>query len=190
MILHESRGEAIRVVMITSAVKGEGKTSLACHLAISLARAGRRTLLIDCDLRSPTAHRLFDLPPGPGLSEVLRGEVDVADVLQPTLACGLYLIPAGRCDAHAIQALAQDPIQALFGDLRGRYDFIIVDSAPVLTVVDSLLVSQNVDAVILSILRDVSQVPKVYAAYERLAVLGIRMLGAVVNGTPGQSHYY
>ena len=181
MILHASRIEAIRTVMITSAVKGEGKTSLACHLATSLARAGRRTLLIDCDLRSPAAHRLFDLPPGPGLSEVLRGEVDAADVIQPTPAHGLHLIPAGRCDALAIQALAQDGIRALFDDLRARYDFIIVDSAPVLPVADSLLVSQVVDAVIFSILRDVSRVPMVHAAYERLTALGTRTLGAVVS---------
>ncbi|MBV8676812.1 MAG: CpsD/CapB family tyrosine-protein kinase, partial [Planctomycetaceae bacterium] len=150
------------------------------------ARAGRRTLLIDCDLRSPTAHRLFDLPSGPGLSEVLRDEVDAADVIQPTSAYGLHLIPSGRCDALAIQALAQDGIRALFDDLRGRYDFIIVDSAPVLPVADALLVSQVVDAVIFSILRDVSRVPMVHAAYERLTALGTRTLGAVVSGTTGE----
>ncbi|MBV8266974.1 MAG: AAA family ATPase [Planctomycetaceae bacterium] len=186
MLLHASRVEAIRMVMVTSAVKGEGKTSLACHLAASLARAGLRTLLIDCDLRCPTAHRVLDLLPEPGLSEVLRGEVDAADVIQPALAGGLYLIPAGRCDALAIQALARDRIRALFDDLRGRYDFIVVDSAPVLPVADSLLVSQLVDAVIFSILRDVSRGPMVYAAHERLTVLGARILGTVVNGATGE----
>ncbi len=186
MILHASRIEAIHMVMITSAVKGEGKTSLACHLATSLARAGRRTLLLDCDLRSPATHRLFDLPSKPGLSEVLRDEVAAADVIQPTPVYGLHLIPAGQCDALAIQALSQDRIRALFEDLRGRYDFIIVDSAPVLPVADSLLVSQVVDAVIFSILRDVSRVPMVYAAYERLTALGTRTLGAVVSGTTGE----
>jgi polysaccharide biosynthesis transport protein len=188
IILHASRIEAIRMVMITSAVKGEGKTSLSVHLSTSLARAGRRTLLIDCDLRCPTAHRLFDLPSEPGMSEVLRGEVDADDVIQPTPTGGLHLIPAGQCDALAIQALAQDRIRAAFDGLRGRYDFIIVDSAPVLPVADSLLLSQVVDAVIFSILRDVSQVPKVYAAHERLALLGARILGAVVNGATGESY--
>ncbi len=186
LILHASRVEAIRMVMIVSAVKGEGKTSLACHLATSLARAGRRTLLIDGDLRSPAAHRLFDLPPNPGLSEVLRGEVDAAAVIRPTPARGLHLLPAGRCDALAIQALAQDRTRALFEELKGQYDFIIVDSAPVLLVADSLLISHLVDAVIFSILRDVSRVPLVYAAYERLAGLGARTLGAVVSGTSGE----
>ena len=186
LILHASRVEAIRMVMIVSAVKGEGKTSLACHLATSLARAGRRTLLIDGDLRSPAAHRLFDLPPNPGLSEVLRGEVDAAAVIRPTPARGLHLLPAGRCDALAIQALAQDRTRALFEELKGQYDFIIVDSAPVLLVADSLLISHLVDAVIFSILRDVSRVPLVYAAYERLAGLGARTLRRVVSGTSGE----
>ena len=81
MLIHAARTGSHRVVMITSAVGGEGKTSLASHLATSLARSGLRTLLIDADLRSPSIHRLFDLPLGPGLSEVLRGEVDLADAI-------------------------------------------------------------------------------------------------------------
>src|SRR5262249_35291811 len=71
LLLRESSVEATRVLMVTSAVSGEGKTTLATHLAGSLARAGRRTLLIDCDLRRPSIHQLFELPPQPGLSEVL-----------------------------------------------------------------------------------------------------------------------
>jgi polysaccharide biosynthesis transport protein len=189
MILHASRIEAIRIVMITSAVKGEGKTSLSCHLATSLARAGRRTLLVDCDLRCPTVHRLFDLPLEPGLSELLRGEAEIDDVIWPTHAAGLDLISAGRCDALAIQALALDRLRSHFDDLKGRYDFIIVDSAPVLLVADSLQISQVVDAVIFSILRDVSQVPKVYAACERLTELGARVLGAVINGASSEIYH-
>ncbi len=183
MLLHASREAGVRVVMITSAEQGEGKTSLSCHLASSLARAGRRTLLVDCDLRSPVTHRLFDLPSGPGLCEVLREEATLDEVIQATPAAGLHLIPGGRCDAVAIQALTQDRFRTFFDELKTRYDFIIVDSAPVLAVADSLLVGQVVDAVLFSILRDVSRIPKVHAAYERLAVLDTRMLGAVVAGT-------
>ncbi len=76
MLVHVARAESHRVVMITSAVSSEGKTSLSSHLATSLARSGLRTLLIDGDLRSPSIHRLFDLPVASGLSELLRGEVD------------------------------------------------------------------------------------------------------------------
>jgi capsular exopolysaccharide synthesis family protein len=188
MILHASRNESLQVLMVASALKGEGKTSLACHLATSLARARRRTLLIDCDLRSPAIHRTFDVLSEPGVCEVLRGEIAVADAVQPTIAQGLSIIPAGRCDTRAIQALGQGNLEMAFEELKQQYDYIIVDTAPVLPVADSLQVCQHVDAVVFSVLRDVSRVPKVQAAYERLAMLGVRMLGAVIAGTRAENY--
>jgi polysaccharide biosynthesis transport protein len=188
MLLHMARSESLRVVMVTSATGGEGKTSLSSHLAASLARAGRKTLLLDADLRNPAIHRLFGIQRSPGLCELLRGEVAVADTIQATPAPGLSLIPAGRCDNLALQALAQDNFQRICEQVRAEYDFVVVDSAPVLPVADSLLVGQHVDAVIFSILHDVSRLPKVYAAHQRLAMLGIRMLGAVVSGTHVDSY--
>ncbi len=190
MLIHASRAEAIRVVMITSAMKGEGKTSLSGHLAASLSNAGYRTLLIDCDLRSPTIHRLFDMETGPGIAELLRREVTIVDVVRPTVPGGPFVITGGKADAQAIQALAHDELDTIFRELKRDFDYILVDSAPILPVADSLLISQRVDAVIFSILRDVSRIPKVYAAYERLAVLGVRMLGAVISGTDNEHGYY
>lgn len=182
-LLHTARQEKIQIVMITSALAGEGKTSLASHLAASLARAGRRTIIVDSDLRNPTMHRLFERSRAPGLSEYLRNEADLTAVCRDTPIPSLCLISAGKADTTALQALAFDAVPKLFEQLRLQYDFIIVDSCPVLPVADSLLVGQHVDAVIFSLLRQVSRMPRVYAAYQRLALLGIRMLGAVVNGT-------
>src|SRR5262249_16799456 len=177
-------------LMVTSALKGEGKTSLACHLATSLARAGRCTLLLDCDFRSPSAHHVLDAPLMPGLCELLRGEANLGDAIRPTATALLSLIPAGRCDSQAIEALAQDDLRDLFLALRERFDFIIVDSAPALLVSDSLMISQHVDAVLFSILRDVSRVPKVHAAYERLTSIGARICGAVLAGAAEEATGY
>jgi len=187
-LLHVSRTEPARVVMVASALSGEGKTLLASHLATSLARSGRRTLLIDGDLRRPSAHQLFDLPSGPGLCEVLRDELGIADAIRPTLANGLWILPAGTSDSEAIQALAYKDLRAMFDQLKEVYDFIVVDSSPVLPVADALLIGQHVDAVLFSIMRDVSRIPKVHAACERISSLGIRMLGAIVTGE--QSDFY
>jgi len=183
LLLKDASIEATRVVLVTSAVSGEGKTTLASHLATSLARAGRKTLFIDCDLRRPAAHQLFELPMQPGFSEVLMNEVHVAEAIRATPVEGLWMMPAGQWDREVIQALARDGVAELFDKLKGEYDFIIVDSHPVLPATDSLLIAQHVDAVLLSLLRDVSQTPRVYAASQRLGTLGIRILGAVVNGT-------
>jgi capsular exopolysaccharide synthesis family protein len=190
MLLHAARKEQLRVVMVTSAVSGEGKTSLSSHLATSIARAGRRTLLLDCDLRNPAAHKLFDLPVGPGFSEVLRGEASLSDVIQPTTINGLWMIPAGQCDERSIQGLTQEEVRDLFAQLKEQFEFVVVDSSPVLPVADSMLVAQYVDAVLFSILRDVSRIPMVYTAYHRLEVLGVRMLGVVVNGANDETQNY
>ncbi len=188
VLLHQARGEGLRVVMVTSAVGGEGKTSLASHLAASLARSWRKTLLIDGDLRNPAAHQQFDLPLEPGFSEVLRGEVEYDDAVRPTPVSRLWLMPAGKWDSHAIQALAQEGVRTIFDRLKEQYDFIVIDACPVLPVADSLLLGQHADAALFSVLRDVSRMPAVYAAHQRLAALGIRMLGAVVIGEKVQTY--
>jgi capsular exopolysaccharide synthesis family protein len=182
LLLHTAQTDGLRVVMVTSAMGGEGKTSLASHLAVSLARSWRKTLLIDCDLRHPAAHLQFGLPLEPGFSEALRGEVGFEDAVRPTPVSRLWMVPAGHWDSHAIQALAQDGVHSIFAQLKEQYDFIVIDACPVLPVADSLLIGQHADAVLFAILRDISRVPAVQAAHQRLATLGIRMLGAVVIG--------
>jgi capsular exopolysaccharide synthesis family protein len=184
MLLRDARAGGLRLIMVTSAVSGEGKTTLAGHLATSLARAGRRTLLVDCDLRRPAAHQLFEAVPHPGLSEVLLGEVPVADAVQKTTVPGLSLLPAGQWDRTVLRALAGEEVQKVFAALRQHYDFVLIDSHPVLQAADSLLIGLHVDAVILSLMRDLSRMPRVSTACQRLADLGIPVLGAVVNGMP------
>ena len=181
-LLHAARHETRRVVMVTSAIAGEGKTSLASHLAASLARCSHKTLLIDGDLRNPAAHRQFGLSVQPGLAEALRGEMPVEQLLRDTSVAGLSILTAGRSDRRAVQALARDGIQKLLERLKSEYEFIILDACPVLPVADALLLGQQADAVVLAVLRNVSRLPAVYEAQRRLASLDIPMLGAVVLG--------
>jgi capsular exopolysaccharide synthesis family protein len=190
MLLHAARVESVRSVMIASAQSGEGKTSLAIQLAASLARAGRKTLYIDGDLRNPAAHQVFNLELQPGLSELLRGEVQIPEAIQPTSVRGLWVIPAGLWDAHATEALAQEAARPLLNRLKNEFDFIILDSSPALPVVDGLLLGQQVDAAIFSIMHGISHSPSVYAAHQRFEALNIRILGAVVNGVaPARGDY-
>ncbi len=181
-LLRDADDVHTRVVMVTSATQGEGKTTVASHLASSLARAGRKTLLLDGDLRRPSAHQLFELSMHPGFSEVLLNEVELTDAVQQTTLEGLSFMGAGQWDREVLHALARDGVEGIFEKLQEEFDFIVIDSHPVLAATDSLLIGQRVDAVILSVLREVSQMPRVYAASQRLTTLGIRVLGAVVNG--------
>jgi capsular exopolysaccharide synthesis family protein len=182
MLLQQSRDVARQIILITSAGDREGKTTVASHLAASLARSGRRTLLIDGDLRSPTAHLVFGAADNPGLCEVLRGEVEFAAALQPTLVDGLMLIPGGQCDYTAIAALAKNVLSEVLQKAREQFEFIVIDAAPVLTYADTLLMGNQVDAAVLSVRRDFSRIHKVNEARERMESVGIRVLGAVVNG--------
>ncbi len=184
-LLHAARHDGVTIVMVTSSSGGEGKTTLASQLAASLARAWRKTLLVDGDLRNPAAHKLFDLPLEPGFSELLRGEAVLRDVVKPTLLSRLWMMPAGHWDAHAVQALAQDDVRTKFQQMKEQYDFVVVDSCPVLPVADALQLGQHVDAVVFSVLRDVSRLPSLQTAQQRLQALGVRVLGAVVIGTEG-----
>lgn len=186
-LMHESTSKPRQVVLVTSPAAMEGRTIVASQLAASLARAGRRTLLIDGDIRRPALHTLFGVPLEDGLCEVLRTEAEVTDVVRATQAEGLWLMTAGYCDADAVHAMATDQIQPIFEKLRSDYDFVIIDGAPVLGLSDSLMIGQHCDGVLLSVLRDQSAVPKIYQATELLRSVGIRMIGAVVNGVSASS---
>ena len=191
LLLHEASQVGARALLVTSAVGHEGKTTLACHLATSLARAGKRTLLIDGDLVHPTAHLMFNEGLEPGLSDLLRGQCNVPDVVRPTQASGLWMITAGQADSSVVQALARDAMQPLLEMLKSEYDFIIIDSSPVLPLAHALLIGKHVDAAVLAVRRDISRVMPVYAAYQRLATLGIPVLGAVFmeQNNPGYDSY-
>jgi capsular exopolysaccharide synthesis family protein len=189
MLLREAELSTTQVVMVTSAMGGEGKTSLACQLAWSIARARYRCLLIDFDLRRPAAHGVLGLPVSPGMCEVLRGEVELRDVIQLTRAGNLSFIAAGELDDEAQIGLTQQHLADCFAALRPEFDFIVVDTSPILPVVDALLVAKHVDAAILSVFCDVSQAPKIQLAYSRLINLGVNVLGSVVTGSHPTSTY-
>jgi polysaccharide biosynthesis transport protein len=183
MLTRTAGAESLRVILVTSAIGGEGKTSLSTYLAASLARSGQKTLLVDGDLRRPMVHRVYDQPNSPGFCELIRDECAVEDVIRPASTTNLWILTAGVQDDQTTSLLGQPGVRNLFNQLREQFDFIIVDSAPVLPVADTLLLTQLVDAALFSILSDVSQFPQIQAAYGRIAALGVPMLGAVLSGT-------
>jgi capsular exopolysaccharide synthesis family protein len=189
MLLHGApAGTVLRTLLITSAGSGEGKTSLAGHLAISLARAGFNTLLVDGDLQSPSAHSLFDLPAGPGLCELLRGEVETTAAVRTTSLPGLSVLSAGAVDLIARQCLIGTRWRQIRQELESRFDFLVIDTAPLLVVSDTLLLAREADGVVLSVLLGVSQVSHVSVTATRLRAVGANLTGAVVNGVWQDAH--
>jgi len=185
-LLRKAECDQTHVILITSAVSGEGKTTLATQLAMSLARAQRRTVLVDFDLRQPTLDGAMGLPLGPGICEALRGEGDIMDMVQPTETEGLSAVTAGSWNRQVLAALSNGTVGTLLEQLRMNFDFVILDSSPLLPIVDTRLVCQHVDAAVISVFRDVSQSSKVMAAQEMLDAFGVRSVEAVVTG--GEEH--
>ena len=159
-ILHEADVQQHRAIMVSSATHGEGKTTLATQLALSLARTGRRTVLVDFDLRRPSFDEMFGVPLAPGVCEFLREQNGIADLVQESGSDNLAVVAAGQWDRQAMAALSNGSAANLFNQLREEFEFVVVDSSPILTVADARFVSRHVDAVVLSVLRDVSEAPK------------------------------
>ncbi len=190
VLIRDANVESTRLVMVASAISGEGKTTLSSHLAASLARVGRNTILVDCDFRKANIHKVFGVEAKPGLSEVLLGTANLEDAIRTPSEDGPSILPAGEFNSQLLAALASDGLGAIFQELKKKYEFVVVDSSPILPVTDSLMVAQHIDAVILSIRRDISRKPKVSATRDKLAMLGVPILGAVVIGLDGDSYGY
>ncbi|HKB02145.1 MAG TPA: hypothetical protein VKD90_07995 [Gemmataceae bacterium] len=168
-----------KVVLVTSALADEGRTFLARELALSFARAGGQTLLVDFDLRNPTLHEAFDVPNPAGFCELLTGETDPPSAIQHP-PHGIALLSAGRWSSAVRQYLSPDRIDAALIELRARYDYVVVSSHPVLAVAETALSVRAADAVVLTVEKYESRLPLVARAQEKIAALAPEAFGIVV----------
>ena len=182
------RMDDVRVVMVTSSVGGEGKTTVATQLAMSLARAGRKTVLVDCDFPRPAVHNVFDMTMEPGMCDALRDEFDVLELANESTLPNLFVIPAGVADASSATAMNSRRLPDILSELRQEYDHVIVDGSPLIPVADARVISRFVDGAICCVLRDVSRLSLVRQASEILDTFHVRLLGTVV--TDKQDTYY
>lgn len=175
----------IRSLVVTSAVVGEGKTSVASDLALAFAEAGTRVVLVDGDFRKPKVARIFAVPPEPGLSNVLRGEIDLQVALRPSKAPGLAILPSGPIVTSPSELLGGGRFGALLEELATKYDLVIIDSAPVLPVADTMSLVATTDAVLVVALVGRTAKEDVREAVDRLRGFQARVVGIVANGVRG-----
>ncbi len=192
MILHRAHEENKQVFMVTSAVAGEGKSTTVCQLATSVARTGKKVLLIDMDLRRPSIHRYLKLSRFPGVAELLHAEEELSAVVQSSGTRNLDVISAGRRECLIQERQMAGALEQVMATLRQHYDLVLIDACPVLPIVDARIVGKHSDGVILTLLRDVSRLPLAAQACQMLKSYGVSVLGAVVIGTraSGYSPYY
>jgi tyrosine-protein kinase Etk/Wzc len=140
-----------KVLMITSSFPGEGKSTIAANLALTFAQTGNRVLLVDCDLRRPNLHKIFDRSRNPGVTEVLAGDVPLAKALHATAIDNIALLTAGIIPPNPAELLCSDSMRDLLARLRASYDMIILDAPPVIPVTDAPLLTALTDLVVVVI---------------------------------------
>jgi capsular exopolysaccharide synthesis family protein len=181
--------EPQQVVLVTSASSGEGKTTVAVNLATSLAAMGRPTVLVDFDLRRPALHNIFDIDLDPGVGAVLSGQVEPLAAVVPTSVENLSLLPGGVWGHRGLSGRHDELVKKIVDALRTSFVYVVIDAGPVLPIVDTRVLARHADGVIISLLRDVSEIPRVSTACELLRSFDVRILGAVMIGTPEEADF-
>nr|WP_305076336.1 polysaccharide biosynthesis tyrosine autokinase [Quadrisphaera sp. RL12-1S] len=186
-----------RSLVVTSSVEGEGKSTTAINLALTMAGAGTRVVLVDADLRRPMVATYLGLEGAVGLTTVLVGDASLDDVLQSWGEDGaLSVLPAGGVPPNPSELLASEPMAKLLQDLEHRFDVVIFDGAPLLAVTDSAVLAESVGGAVLVVGSGRGTRPQLARSLQALSAVGASVLGAVVTMLPTkgadayQTYYY
>jgi capsular exopolysaccharide synthesis family protein len=180
-ILLSPSAASVRTFVVTSAMAKEGKTVVASNLAVSLAKAGRRVLLIDGDMRRPRLHRLHNVMRAPGLSNVLTGSVRVAEALRKSRVDGLFVLPAGIPVSNPADLLETHLLKDLLAQLSDDFDLILIDSPPVMAVADASVIANAASAALFVVGAGAATKETIQAAIERLSAVQTQVIGVVMN---------
>jgi polysaccharide biosynthesis transport protein len=183
-------GRSFRSVLVTSAVPGEGKTTTAGNLAVALSRTGARVLLVGADLRRPRIHACFGIDSKPGLSDVLIGEVDLVDAVVDVGVPNLRVVPGGNIPPNPAELLGSPTMIAVMEQLEQIADVVVYDGPPVLAVADALEMASVVGAVLLVVDSGSTGRHALTQAIQRLAGVGAKVPGLVLNNLDPQDGYY
>lgn len=187
-----SVGQKLQILSITSASPGEGKSTTADNLAVVYAQLGKNVILIDCDMRKPTAHQTFQRSLDIGLSTVLAGETTINEALQNTEIPRLMLLAAGPPPLNPTELIASPQMMAIFNDLRNQFDIIIVDTPPMMHTADASLLANMSDGTVLVVSCEKSNRQLVLKAKEQLERTTTQFLGIVLNkrSSHANTNYY
>jgi capsular exopolysaccharide synthesis family protein len=181
-----------RVLVVSSASPGEGKTTTVANIAISLAQNGARVLAVDGDLRRPTLHQHFAIHKTPGLSDLIVGKCQPSDSVQITRFQGLHVLPCGYIPPNPAELLGSRNMTEVMAALRSHYDWVLIDSAPILGMADTPVLSAAADGVALVVSAESTTRPAILRAVDQIQTVGGRLLGVILNrvNLERNSYYY
>lgn len=171
----------VKIIVITSSGPSEGKTTTSCNLAIVTAEAGKRTILLDCDMRNPKIHKVFGLSNQEGISDVLVGETNFYEAVQKSEIENLYVLPSGTRPPNPAELLSSDKMERFIESLKEIYDYIIIDTPPVIMVTDAQILSKYADGCLLVVASAEADKNAAIKAKELLEKVKAKILGVVLN---------
>jgi succinoglycan biosynthesis transport protein ExoP len=174
-------GHRSKSLVISSSIPGEGKSTIAINLAVSLADAGARVILVDADLRRPSIAEYLGIEGGVGLTTVLIGRAEVEDVVQPFGKTSLDLLPSGQIPPNPSELLGSVAMADLLERLSGSYDMVLLDSPPLLPVTDSVVLSNLAGGALVVVGVDRIHRPQLQQSLESLETAGAHVFGIVMN---------
>ncbi|CAM3386169.1 CpsD/CapB family tyrosine-protein kinase [Paenibacillus lupini] len=180
--------EALQVIMVSSAGPGEGKSTTIANLAVAFSQSDRKVLLIDADMRKPTAHKSFQISNRFGLSSVISQQCTLQEALQSSDIPNLDIMTSGPIPPNPAEMLASKRMTALLDELKGIYDIVLIDTPPLLAVTDAQIASAKSDGVVLVV--DQGRVKRQFAqrAIQNLQNVNARILGVVLNNVKRRSN--
>ena len=189
-LLFIQQGEKCPIFVITSPTANNGKTINTINLAVSFAQMGKRTLLIDADMRNPTMHRMFSIPVKNGLSEILAGLTDSISVSKTGIE-NLSVLTAGKIPPNPAELLSSSRMDKLLEFVREHYDCVFIDTPPINIVTDSTLFAQKVTGYVLIVKTDTTNINEVKTTVSNLEQINANILGFVLNDvTSNKKKYY
>jgi capsular exopolysaccharide synthesis family protein len=192
-VLLSTAGRAPRTLLVTSSLPGEGKTTTAVNTALSLAQTGNSVVIIDADMRRPRLRSIFDLTEREGLSSILSSEMDHEKMLQTIArdeASGLHVLTAGPIPPNPAELLGSEQMRKLINVLSTKFTHIVIDSPPISSFTDGVLIASVVDGVLLVVHGGKSSRGVVRRSRQLLLDVGAKIFGVVLNNVSVRSHDY
>ena len=183
-------GKELKTLAVTSCMPNDGKSMTAANLAVVLTQAGKSVLLIDYDMRNPTVHKNFNLSNKVGLSSCISMGTALSDAVQKTSIEGLYALTGGVIPPNPSELLGSEQMKNVLQRAKEQYDYVLIDTLPVMPVTDALIVSRFVDGMILVIASAEIKVEMARDVKNQLVNAGANILGVVLNKVRSEHHGY
>ena len=187
-----SLDRGLKIFTVTSSVPKEGKSTVAANLSAAAAEADCKVLLIDADMRCPVQHKIWNLPNQMGLSDVISGDTQFSVVVRKE-STNLHILTAGNQPSNPVVMLSSKQMTLLMNDLSKAYDFIVIDTPPLLVAADSAILGRMSDGLLMIVRPEVADPASIFYAKDMLIQLGQKVLGQVVNGVARKhdsEHYF